>query len=811
MATGDFLAGFYNKQIVSKDMLEKYVFGFIQQAARETAANEYRTPGVFDVLLPATAPEDGIDTLIIGDDKNHVIADGLGNTLIAFANEAVLAATVFENANGVSYYFGLEHALVPGAPTGKPCIEINPRLRVPEYCVFTESVGRLASPDSVAINGNGSLTFVIDKMLPGASPKWVGRSARMWLKAPATDDESVAFKSADIAWVGNKNTLTTSAGEDFGQVVVSTDPNDYVIFIPGATVSRSDLRVPPTITQTISTVATAVTASAALFGTTIKAGEKLLVGRHWRRLMSYTDSTHGMLDRAYDENLTGASFSVPVPFFVCSVVGAGPNANIGAISTTSQNVIAFSGSDFDQILRRDSHGAVKARVRACASDSNEPQTSVEDKDGSSKWYVNEKGEHWTSLAGAGAFILKDVIENGSGFPTRVYSAAFPLPSSLLYTINASLNTGTGKWEADDDANPASAVFIGLADGRQVVIFAKSVTTDPWGVDEWDDEIFALGNSDGNSKLDGNIIHDGNIVGTVTGTDAYLRARTWGSSAKRFSVYVPKDNSDKAKVLLVLNAWWDQTQDSGNGKWRLFDSSSYGCCITIGGVEGSFAYGTRAAGSSPFSDFINALEIRVSEQKFITTYAVEAGSLKANGAVEGSSASITNLTKSGSYEYQSARRVRLDISIGLMSSTQDDGSPFAAHWTKSDVTADDGPKMVSRAATGSVVVPITGLVPGAPQTKTFVRRIYIDCKPTDGNIDFVLCRRTPGGYAIEPIKTNDVGSVRHTASFGYQGGDFTDPQGEIVEGTAMWFEVRKKNDVFAAEVYHVGIEYETVIV
>lgn len=104
--------------------------------------------------------------------------------------------------------------------------------------------------------------------------------------------------------------------------------------------------------------------------------------------------------------------------FLAAATGTGPAAIAGGIVTTDQNVITFSLSDFDDVLRRDSHGDMKLLVTADSSDAEEPQVEVKNSGGTTTWKVDEDGDQTGNDAIMARYLLSPSVTRN-----RFFSAA----------------------------------------------------------------------------------------------------------------------------------------------------------------------------------------------------------------------------------------------------------------------------------------------------------------------------------------------------------------------------------------------------
>ncbi len=377
MATDRHYPKLYNKQTLPLDLLEKHVLSLLLSESEMTAKNFYRYDGSFDNAWTMEAVDVNDVSIIPG--APYMAVDGVGG-VIALKDEggdfAGRTYALFPNEDGVEYDVGYQTARYPAAPTTVPVtpfLESSP-IGKAEYRLYRETVGRMGNPDSVTVNGNGTLTFVIDGLLiDGGTVSYAFRKARVWLRAPASFDESIAVQRFDIAFSSGSNKISTTNGsaEDFGQSAVgspSTNPEDYFVLIEGPTLckrSNRDLRTTLALTGTVATNGRTVTGTGTSFTTQLKAGDSVWDGKQRRTVVRVTGNTAAKIDEPFEANLSGATLTRCGVFFVGKITGAGVDVT-PTYDITDQNVITFTGSDDD--LRRRA-AVVQQRAGAAPSHS----------------------------------------------------------------------------------------------------------------------------------------------------------------------------------------------------------------------------------------------------------------------------------------------------------------------------------------------------------------------------------------------------------------------------------------------------------
>jgi hypothetical protein len=482
MVTDNFYPRLYSKQILPMDLLKKHFFDQLVREAAAAGQNEYRTDGVFDALV-TVEPSGVVDALDIAHSAGFRAVDGLGDTFLFGAADGRLDDVKFPNTVSTAFHWGLQVARMPGAPAAEPVIETNPQTRQPEYRLMKETIGRVGQPSSVVYNsGPGTLTFGLTGLFIGGNGNnpHTGRTAKVWLKVPKSTDEAVAFQSAVIQPPGS---ITTATGQTLGQgTTPSTNPADYLVIIEGPSVCRSadrDLRTPPTGTGTVAVTGTAVTGSGTAFTTQLAHGDTFILPNHPpRNVLSITDNTHMTLDEAYDADVAaGAGFTVAGAFFLAAVTGSGVATLVpsGNISTADQNVIEFSGSDFDEILRRCAHGKVKIRVTPDGSDTDEPQIEITD-----RWKVDETGKETATAANTETWNCIKELQATSGQMTQ---AIFVQSSAAGIGFNLRWDKATNKWKRNYE-HPSVGASLQVFGPNGWMLKYKGPATS-WTDDEWD--------------------------------------------------------------------------------------------------------------------------------------------------------------------------------------------------------------------------------------------------------------------------------------------------------------------------------------
>lgn len=317
MSTDQTFLRMYSKKNLGLFDLRDRFLDALMTMVREGTQIQFRSPGIFDVAA-VVEPESG----------------GLP-LMIDIARLASLRAT---DGTGVLYKFNaadsrLQNVKIPPSAgvvfhvgieqsLVEDGIEINPRTGLAEYSTFRELPGKVGTPDLVTDNGT-TITLQVNS-ITAAGDDHSGRMVRVWLKSradggpgPLATTAAVAIQEIGIVFSGGNNQITIP--NLMGQQVASETEADYEIQLVGPTVRR------------------------------LSAGTMI--------------GTNGIV-------------------FLAAVTGVASGAIPGGnISTTAQNIIAFSESAISTVLRIDSHGDTKISVTADASDTDESQIRVVAADG----------------------------------------------------------------------------------------------------------------------------------------------------------------------------------------------------------------------------------------------------------------------------------------------------------------------------------------------------------------------------------------------------------------------------------------------
>jgi hypothetical protein len=154
------------------------------------------------------------------------------------------ASHITENLLGQTYHIGARLQRCPSMTAES--VGANPRTGAIEYLVDRMWIGELAHPNSVIDNGDGSVDLVCTTLLQagGTLRNHGDRSVLVWLDAPASPDFAVAFQAGTAVYdPAGGGSYGIASLPNMGQAagLVSTDPADYWLLLPGWTVTTLDI------------------------------------------------------------------------------------------------------------------------------------------------------------------------------------------------------------------------------------------------------------------------------------------------------------------------------------------------------------------------------------------------------------------------------------------------------------------------------------------------------------------------------------------------------------------------------------------
>ena len=230
MSTGDNKINIYLKKFLPQQHMVDNFLEFLLKQNKEAIELLYPDQGFFfgNSLAPG-----GNDEVVAATPMQAV--DGLANVLRL---DPADATAKFENTLGITYYVGARYAQIRSGT------EVNVRTGKIEYTFIQDAIGEKGDPDSVIDNGS-TLTLTVDGVTE-AGVSNAGRKAIVYLKQAVSQAD--AFFVGTVTWNGSNNIIDTTnlIGQTAG--LVSTDPADYVVFIPGLTIRRNtDLSLDPNV------------------------------------------------------------------------------------------------------------------------------------------------------------------------------------------------------------------------------------------------------------------------------------------------------------------------------------------------------------------------------------------------------------------------------------------------------------------------------------------------------------------------------------------------------------------------------------
>lgn len=226
MSTSDKYVNITQNKILGYSDFQTRLLSYLKKETNDALAQVWDGPVVHDVAL--TMAGNGANKFQINGSSRA--SDGLGN-FIDIANATVKSSINFQNTNGVTYHVAMTYTVVPEE------IDVNPRTGNPDYRSFKEEVGISNLPDSVADNGDGTITFIVDSVTE-ASVTNAGRQVLVYKIVPdkGASTVAIAMETCTVAWDGSNNKITTVAS--LGQTTISTDSNDYIVVLLGPVVKR---------------------------------------------------------------------------------------------------------------------------------------------------------------------------------------------------------------------------------------------------------------------------------------------------------------------------------------------------------------------------------------------------------------------------------------------------------------------------------------------------------------------------------------------------------------------------------------------
>lgn len=157
--------------------------------------------------------------------------DGEGHRLSAVNAAAAWESIPFADTGATTYYVGAHYCEVPT----RALVGLG---GVTFYEAWTEAVGTVAAPDTVADDGDGTLTLTITTL---AGPWGTGAETRpvvVWLEDPVTTTAEAVY-SGTAAYTGGA--VKIAVPHALGQTTISTTAADYKVALLGPTISTSDL------------------------------------------------------------------------------------------------------------------------------------------------------------------------------------------------------------------------------------------------------------------------------------------------------------------------------------------------------------------------------------------------------------------------------------------------------------------------------------------------------------------------------------------------------------------------------------------
>lgn len=243
MSTGKDQVVFNNKQLIPRQRWDDNFLAFLRKDIQDLTIATYQNSGTL-TDTPITIGSSTDDSFFLDISGGAIVVDGLGH-IIDLAQAGFLV-NAFENTNLDTYFVGVRYAQVPNG------VERNPRTSNPNYKFSLDLIGEFGEPDSVV-----DLTTFIRLTVDGLTEVGVdhsGRAVTVSLKTPVSPDETIAFHSGSITFVGGINVVDipyTVAQGPLGQTApafpISLDATKYQVHVEGPSwFKNTDLRLDPT-------------------------------------------------------------------------------------------------------------------------------------------------------------------------------------------------------------------------------------------------------------------------------------------------------------------------------------------------------------------------------------------------------------------------------------------------------------------------------------------------------------------------------------------------------------------------------------
>lgn len=227
MSTGDRKSNIYLKKFLPQQQMVDNFLEYLVKRDEENLKLQYPEQGYFfGNSMTGSGPDE------ITAATPSLATDGLGHLMKLDPSQA---SAKFENNLGDTYYVGMRYNV------REKDTEVNVRTGQIEYTFLEDAIGEKGEPDVVIDNGS-TLRLEVDGLFElGVSH--AGRQAVVYLKRAV--GQADAFYTGLVTFVAGKNVIDTThlIGQTAG--LVSTDPSDYWVFIPGLTIRKTDLRVDP--------------------------------------------------------------------------------------------------------------------------------------------------------------------------------------------------------------------------------------------------------------------------------------------------------------------------------------------------------------------------------------------------------------------------------------------------------------------------------------------------------------------------------------------------------------------------------------
>jgi hypothetical protein len=629
MSTDRIFPHIHSSKLLSADVLRERVINMLLDEYAEWQRSMFPVAGVFDTALGLAAGGAGANYFSIVSAGGRRAVDGIGGTMRVGAADVRLVDVPFGNAIAETYDVALQIAYYPAAADGQNLLETSPDTKKLAYRTFKETIGRMGHPKAVTVDEDGYITFDVDNFFlntADADDSMIGRSARVWLEQPESAFPTTAVQQLSVeAGDDSDYQLKTLIGDgiSFGWATPSEDPKDYWICVEGPTIYKRttrDLRSAFALTGTVTTSVPStgsygvLTGAGTSFLAQLKAGDIVQApdGRVHVVVSVLSNTLAHTLRQFPAAQWSAVAIKVTGFCYLGTVLGEGSGNAPVTFGTSDQVVIPFNMSQIAEVLRKDSHGKMKVRVKADASDAEEKQLEVQDNAGTTNFSVDEDGDVLLASLHAKP---QQTLPVEMGARTAAVTGDNPL-AAFTATVVGHAGDSTGGDVALRFLAAFAADLIDDAGGRAKYAFAAHRAGDDWSailaalhnnvpavaqLNAAQTDVLSLLklNDDDELELGSNTP----VITQNAASAAWAFMHAWKTGASdQVRVYVAKTAASALQACLTINASWNQSSaaltDAG---WTCIDTGK--TCVRVlldtatGGVQLQF----HAASGAAFAD------------------------------------------------------------------------------------------------------------------------------------------------------------------------------------------------------------------